>query len=233
MIGSIIGGNVRTCDGKENGVRIWYPLSASGYARVWAVCNRSGGHVCDSVNYITEPDELEEVFRLVNNYLDPKGFLFDFNTVHKYRDVIGDSTIAEDRGAVALFGITDTMRKNRSTSTIWRCLSRKILTLWKNAYVSERTADSKMPCFQKKERVTWKILCFRRRGGEKRKFISEIYGDALSKRVYLPRYKEQERAGLVFIEAYDADTKETPNDTWDEQRICVIARVKTENKQNE
>ena len=55
--------------------------------------------VCDSVNYITEPDELEEVFRLVNNYLDPKGiFLFDFNTVHKYRDVIGDSTIAEDRG---------------------------------------------------------------------------------------------------------------------------------------
>ena len=29
--------------------------------------------VCDSVNYITEPEELEEVFRLVNNYLDPKG----------------------------------------------------------------------------------------------------------------------------------------------------------------
>ena len=40
--------------------------------------------VCDSVNYITEPEELEEVFRLVNNYLDPKGvFLFDFNTVYK------------------------------------------------------------------------------------------------------------------------------------------------------
>ena len=31
-----------------------------------------------------------------------------------------------------------------------------------------------------------------------------------------------ERAGLVFIEAYDADTKETPNDT--SERICVIAR---------
>ena len=29
--------------------------------------------VCDSVNYITEPEELQEVFRLVNNYLDPKG----------------------------------------------------------------------------------------------------------------------------------------------------------------
>ena len=55
--------------------------------------------VCDSVNYITEPEELEEVFRLVNNYLDPKGvFLFDFNTVYKYKEVMGDTVIAEDRG---------------------------------------------------------------------------------------------------------------------------------------
>ena len=54
--------------------------------------------VCDSVNYITEPEELEEVFRLVNNYLDPGGlFLFDFNTVYKYETVIGDATIAENR----------------------------------------------------------------------------------------------------------------------------------------
>ena len=55
--------------------------------------------VCDSVNYITEPEKLAEVFRLVNNYLDPGGiFLFDFNTEYKYREVMGDCTIAEDRG---------------------------------------------------------------------------------------------------------------------------------------
>lgn len=54
--------------------------------------------ICDSVNYILEEEELLQTFRLVNNYLDPKGlFLFDFNTVHKYRDVIGDSVIAENR----------------------------------------------------------------------------------------------------------------------------------------
>ncbi|MCR5278738.1 MAG: class I SAM-dependent methyltransferase [Lachnospiraceae bacterium] len=54
--------------------------------------------VCDSVNYITEYEDLVRVFKLVNNYLDPGGlFLFDFNTRHKYRDVIGDTTIAEDR----------------------------------------------------------------------------------------------------------------------------------------
>lgn len=54
--------------------------------------------VCDSINYILEEEELKEVFRLVNNYLDPKGILiFDFNTKYKYECVIGDATIAENR----------------------------------------------------------------------------------------------------------------------------------------
>ncbi len=54
--------------------------------------------ICDSVNYITDPAELLEVFRLVNNYLDPGGvFIFDFNTLYKYQEVLGDCTIAENR----------------------------------------------------------------------------------------------------------------------------------------
>ena len=54
--------------------------------------------VCDSLNYILEEEELLEVFTLVNNYLFPGGiFLFDFNTDYKYREVIGDATIAENR----------------------------------------------------------------------------------------------------------------------------------------
>ena len=54
--------------------------------------------VCDCVNYILEEEELTEVFRLVNNYLDPGGFfLFDFNTEYKYREILGKQVIAEDR----------------------------------------------------------------------------------------------------------------------------------------
>ena len=54
--------------------------------------------VCDSVNYILEEDELLDIFKLVNNYLYPGGiFIFDFNTVYKYEQVIGDTTIAENR----------------------------------------------------------------------------------------------------------------------------------------
>ncbi|MBQ8924413.1 MAG: class I SAM-dependent methyltransferase [Lachnospiraceae bacterium] len=54
--------------------------------------------ICDSINYITKSDELLMVFKLVNNYLDPKGiFIFDFNTRHYYKDVVAEATIAEDR----------------------------------------------------------------------------------------------------------------------------------------
>ena len=54
--------------------------------------------VCDSVNYMVEEEELLEVFRLANNYLDPEGiFLFDFNTEYKYREILGDNTFAEER----------------------------------------------------------------------------------------------------------------------------------------
>ena len=54
--------------------------------------------VCDSINYVTDPDDLFSVFSLVNNYLDPGGvFIFDLNTSYKYRELLGDSVIAENR----------------------------------------------------------------------------------------------------------------------------------------
>lgn len=54
--------------------------------------------VCDSLNYLLEKEELVACFKLVNNYLDPKGiFFFDFNTNYKYETVIGDTVIAENR----------------------------------------------------------------------------------------------------------------------------------------
>lgn len=54
--------------------------------------------VCDSLNYLLEEEDLLKTFKLVNNYLFPEGlFIFDFNTVYKYAEVIGNQTIAEDR----------------------------------------------------------------------------------------------------------------------------------------
>lgn len=54
--------------------------------------------VCDSMNYILSEEELLQVFRLVNNYLDPQGvFIFDLDTEYAYKEILGDNTIAENR----------------------------------------------------------------------------------------------------------------------------------------
>ncbi len=54
--------------------------------------------VCDSLNYLDSLQDLEQVFRLVNNYLDPGGlFLFDVKTPYLFREVLADETFAENR----------------------------------------------------------------------------------------------------------------------------------------
>lgn len=54
--------------------------------------------ICDSMNYLLDDEELEDVFALVHNYLDNEGiFIFDMNTRYKYEKILADNTFAEDR----------------------------------------------------------------------------------------------------------------------------------------
>ena len=54
--------------------------------------------VCDSMNYITEKEDLLTTFKLVRNYLDPGGvFIFDMNTPYYYKKKLGEQTICENR----------------------------------------------------------------------------------------------------------------------------------------
>lgn len=54
--------------------------------------------VCDSMNYILREEEVLQVFRLVNNYLDPGGlFYFDMNTRYKYEELLAENTFCENR----------------------------------------------------------------------------------------------------------------------------------------
>ena len=51
---------------------------------------------CDTMNYLLTPEDFIQTVRLVNNYLDPGGlFIFDLNTLYKFREVMGNTTIAE------------------------------------------------------------------------------------------------------------------------------------------
>lgn len=182
--------------------------------------------VCDSVNYITEPDELEEVFRLVNNYLDPKGiFLFDFNTVHKYRDVIGDSTIAEDRGVCSFIWDNRYYEKEQINEYDLTLFIAEDFNPMENAYVSERTADSEDALLSEEGAGDLEDTMFSEEEGGENGSLYRRYTETHYQRGYtLAEIQELlERAGLVFIEAYDADTKETPNDT--SERICVLSLI--------
>lgn len=87
----------RTQD-REGFLYLWQDMrSFELYGTVEAIIS-----ICDSVNYVTREEELVEVFRLVNNYLEPGGlFIFDFNTEYKYKEVIGEQVIAEDREDVS------------------------------------------------------------------------------------------------------------------------------------
>ena len=82
---------------EESGLPILYLLQDMREFELYGTV-RAVVSICDSMNYITEEEDLLEVFRLVNNYLDPGGiFLFDMNTKYKYAEILGDNTIAENR----------------------------------------------------------------------------------------------------------------------------------------
>ena len=152
--------------------------------------------VCDSLNYITDPEDLENGFRLVNNYLDPGGiFLFDFNTEYKYREVMGDCTIAEDRGVCSF--------------------------IWDNYYYEEeRINEYDLTLFVRETGQPDPDTDEPDKEGQ----LYRRYTETHYQRAYTLEEMQRllEKAGLVFEAAYDMDTKEVPGDT--SERICVIAR---------
>jgi len=53
--------------------------------------------LCDSMNYITEKNELVDVLKKVNLYLEKDGlFIFDMKTIYCYENVLGDSVQYEE-----------------------------------------------------------------------------------------------------------------------------------------
>lgn len=154
--------------------------------------------VCDSINYITEREDLEQVFRLVNNYLDPGGiFIFDFNTEYKYREVIGNRTIAEDR---------------EDCSFIWEnyydeeeMVNEYDLTLFIRA--SSKTGQEKECSGQMAGNGLFRRF---RENHFQRAYDLDMIREAL------------EHAGLEYVRSYDAFTREKPHEK--SERICVVAR---------
>lgn len=145
--------------------------------------------ICDSINYVTEDEEMEQVFHWVNNYLDPGGlFIFDFNTEYKYREVLGDCTIAENR---------------------YECSF-----IWDNYYYEEeRMNEYELSLFIRDEELS----------DDSKEIYRRFQETHFQKGYTLDDMKMfLKAAGLEFIIAYDAFSREPPSDS--SERICVIAR---------
>jgi SAM-dependent methyltransferase len=141
--------------------------------------------ICDSMNYILEEDDLLQVFKLVNNYLDPSGvFIFDLNTIYKYEQMIGERVIAENRDDCSF--------------------------IWDNYYDKEKYINEyDLALFIKEEDDLY------------RKFEETHYQKAYDLKIIQNLI---EKAGMEFVGAYDAFTKNPPKE--DSERIYVIAREK-------
>lgn len=51
---------------------------------------------CDSINYLLEEEEILSTFKQVYEYLEDEGvFIFDMNTLYKYKEVLGNQTFAD------------------------------------------------------------------------------------------------------------------------------------------
>ena len=136
---------------------------------------------------LLEETDLLSLFYRVNEYLDPDGiFIFDLNTVYKYRELLGETTIAENR---------------EEGSFIW------------DNY------------FDEEEQINEYDLTFfiREEEGLYRRFEETHYQRAYE----LETVKHLlEQAGLEFVAAYDAFTREPVKE--DSERIYVIARSNQE-----
>ena len=138
---------------------------------------------CDSVNYILEEEELLEVFKLVNNYLDPGGlFIFDINSSFKYHELLAENTCAETREEGSF--------------------------IWENYFdEEERINEYDLTLYIEEE------------DGRFARFQEMHY----QKCYELNTIKKLiEAAGLEFVVAYDAYTKNPVAD--DSEKITIVAR---------
>lgn len=151
--------------------------------------------VCDSMNYITSEEELLQVFKLVNNYLDPGGyFIFDMKTAYNFDVLMGDRVIAENR---------------EDCSLIWenyydkdKMINQYDITIYTKAEFEEEDVqeeDELPPLFERLEES----------------HVQRAY--PVERVVAL-----LEQAGLEFVAVYGGCSKEAP--TADSDRVYFIAR---------
>lgn len=153
--------------------------------------------VCDSMNYITSEEDLLQVFKLVNNYLDPQGiFIFDLDTQYAYQEILGDNTIAENR---------------EEGSFIWEN------TYYEDEMMNEINLTLFIPEQREKENTEKQ---------DDETILFHKYEETHYRKAYTLETVKRliEEAGMEWVAAYDALTEKKPKK--ESERVYIIAREK-------
>lgn len=138
---------------------------------------------CDCINYITEEEDLREVFSLANNYLDPGGiFVFDINSPYKYKELLADNTFAENREEGSF--------------------------IWENYYDEEDGINE------------YDLTLYIKEDKERFLRFEEVHYQKCYELSTIKRLLEE--AGMKFVAAYDAYTKEPVSE--ESEKILVVAK---------
>lgn len=179
----------------ESGADILYLLQDMREFELYGTC-RAIISRCDSLNYLENTEDLTQVFRLVNNYLDPKGiFLFDVNTLYKYEKVLGDNTFAESREECSF--------------------------IWENSYDSEtRTNEYDLTLFIRESGETEEDGD----AEEDEEPLFRRYMETHYQHAFTMEELETaaEAAGLVWLDCLDADTMEAPKKETERYLIVLM-----------
>ena len=148
-----------------------------------------------------------KVFSLVNNYLYPGGiFVFDFNTVYKYEQVIGDATIAENREDCSFIWENYYDAENR--------INEYDLTI----FVREFSEDGNRQSEKRKDEEESHAP-----GGDCGEMFKRFTETHYQRGYTLDEMKGfLEAAGLLFVKALDADNRGGVRP--ESERIYVIAK---------
>ena len=188
--------------------------------------------ICDSMNYLLEYEDLVQTLKLVNNYLDPGGvFIFDLNTPYKYKTLLADHTIAENREEGSFIWENDfdeESRLNTYALTLFIPEGREILggqDAWEEKEELKKMDDSgewdgRGECCSGGEGYS--------SGGWYRKY-EEIH---VQRAFSLEEIRQAvEEAGMRFLACYDAFTHNPPED--ESERVYFVVGEAGKEKLND
>jgi ubiquinone/menaquinone biosynthesis C-methylase UbiE len=169
--------------------------------------------VCDGMNYLTQKEDLVNVFCHVNNYLEKGGiFIFDLKTRYFYETVLGNRVIAENRDSASFIWENEFEEKTG--------IHRSLLTIYQSERITEQ--GKRIDGTSAKEFG---------------KMTQETIGEAEGNEALYHRREEYhiqrayslddviaciQKSGMEYVAAYDVQTQREPQK--DSERIYIIAR---------